>query len=106
MTKELPEGIEELRRLIDQMDLELVQLLNRRARCAVEIGKLKGRAGLPVQDPDREESIFLRAGAATKGPLTPKALGRLFERILAESRRLEQRSIDAEIRGAHEEEGV
>src|SRR4029078_8596373 len=39
---------------IDLIDAKLVELLNARAACAVEIGRLKELAGLPVYQPARE----------------------------------------------------
>jgi len=49
---------------IDELDRQLVALISERARCAVEIGKLKQHSNLPVYEPDRERIIFV-AGAVT-----------------------------------------
>jgi 3-deoxy-7-phosphoheptulonate synthase len=46
--------IDELRRRIDLLDEKLVELLNERAQCALEIGKLKQALRLDVYQPDRE----------------------------------------------------
>lgn len=75
---------------IDRIDLELVRLLNRRARQVARIGEVKARYGEPVYQPDREERIFQRVLAANEGPLEDDAVKRLFERILDEARRLER----------------
>ena len=82
--------VEEARSEIDRLDLELVCLLNRRARQVVRIGEVKRRHGEPVYQPDREERIFNRVVAANEGPLEDDAVKRLFERILDEARRLER----------------
>ena len=50
--------IAEWRRKIDELDRQLVALINERARCAEEIGKLKRNSSLPVYEPDRERIIF------------------------------------------------
>jgi chorismate mutase len=75
------------RRKIDGIDDKLVELLNRRARLAIEIGECKRRNGLSAVSPAREREILRRACQASAGPLDPKALTRLFRAILSESRR-------------------
>ncbi len=85
-----PEGVHELRLRIDALDRDLVRLLNERSECAVEIGRLKGQAGLPIHDPAREREILHQIAQSSAGPLAAEALARLFERILDESRRLER----------------
>jgi len=75
---------------IDVIDEILVDLLNRRAAFALEIGKIKKRHGLPIHMPEREEEILEHVQQVNKGPLTDDMVKRLFERILDESRRLER----------------
>ena len=84
--------IDELRERIDVIDEQLVALLNTRAACAIEIGRLKRERGLPIYQPDREAAVVSRARATTVnlgGPLTEEAISRLFERIIDEARQLE-----------------
>ena len=84
--------IDELRARIDVIDEQLVALLNTRAACAIEIGRLKRELGLPIYQPERETAVLRRVRAATEslgGPLHEDAIGRLFERIIDEARRLE-----------------
>jgi chorismate mutase len=75
---------------IDRIDLQLVELLNRRSRCAIEIGKIKHELNLGVYDPDREQEVIRLVQEATNGPLSKSAIKRLFERIIDESRRAER----------------
>lgn len=85
-------SIEELRRRIDVIDDQLVALLNARAACAMEIGRLKRAGGLPVYQREREQEVLDRAMATASrlgGPLAGEAIARLFERIIDEARRLE-----------------
>ena len=49
-----------LRQRIDQIDDQLMKLLNARSACAVEIGRIKRRAGMAVYQPDREKWILER----------------------------------------------
>jgi chorismate mutase len=82
--------IEDLRRRIDEIDRRLVDLLNERAQCAIEIGHLKRASGLPVYQPQREQEILVNAERDNRGPLENTAIRRLFERILDEARSLER----------------
>lgn len=91
--KEAQLRLEEWRRTIDEIDLELVRLLNRRARCAEEIGKLKLALKLPAYSPEREEEIMKNVTEESNGPLSAAAVRRLFERIIDESRAVERRAM-------------
>jgi chorismate mutase-like protein len=87
--------LDELRQRIDALDERLVELLNERASCAIQIGDIKQRLGMEVYQPERESQVLghVRAhGAALGGPLGADALTRLFERIIDEARRLERES--------------
>jgi chorismate mutase len=88
--------IEDWRRRIDEIDRRLVELLNERAQCAIQIGHLKRAAGLPVYQPQREEEILVNAERDNRGPLANTAIRRLFERILDEARSLERVAKDKE----------
>jgi chorismate mutase len=85
--------IEELRSRIDAIDEQLVRLLNVRVACAVEVGRLKHEAGLPIYQPDRESQVLGRvrtSATALSGPLTAEAVVRIFERVIDEARRAER----------------
>ena len=84
------EDIRDWRMKIDVIDENLVDLLNRRADFALEIGRIKKCHGLPIHMPEREEEILEHVQRVNKGPLTDDMVKRLFERILDESRRLER----------------
>ena len=86
--------LDDLRRDIDRVDEVLVRLLNERARCVCEIGRLKKEQGVEIYQPDREKDVLKHVrDVACEGPLGPEAIGRLFERIIDEARRLERRVI-------------
>jgi|SRR5690348_16736619 len=78
------------RRRIDEIDRKLVELLNERSQCALEIGKLKQEAKIPLYQPDRENEVLANAESNNKGPLTDAAIRRLFERIIDEARSAER----------------
>ncbi|MGH9942451.1 MAG: chorismate mutase [Pyrinomonadaceae bacterium] len=90
-------GIEDWREEIDAVDQELLRLLNHRASLAAEIGRQKARAGLPLCDPVRETEVLRRVHGANAGPLDGRALAKIFQRIIRESRRVQERAAgDAE----------
>src|SRR5262245_60336896 len=85
--------IDELRRRIDQLDERLVELLNERAACALEIGRLKQTMGLEVYQPGREAEVLRHVQShahETGSPLGGDALVRVFERIIDEARHIER----------------
>jgi chorismate mutase len=82
--------IENWRRRIDEIDRQLVELLNERSRCAMEIGHIKQEAKLPLYQPEREKEVLAKAEENNRGPLPDKAIRRLFERILDEARTVER----------------
>ena len=87
--------IEDWRIEIDTIDAQLVQLLNRRSQCAIEIGRIKRALDLPIYSPDREKQVIEHVKSLNRGPLGDDAIQRLFERIIDESRRLERLAVGA-----------
>lgn len=89
--------LDDLRQDIDRVDEVLVRLLNERARCVCEIGRLKKEQGVEIYQPDREKQVLKHVREiASEGPLGPDAVARLFERIIDEARRLERRVVHGE----------
>jgi chorismate mutase len=84
------------RRRIDELDKKLVELLNERSRCALEIGKIKQAESLPLYQPDREREVLENAERNNAGPLTDAAIRRLFERIIDEARAAERAAMHAD----------
>lgn len=81
--------ISEWRNRIDELESMIIELLNKRASYAVEIGKIKKQKGLPVLDPAREQEILARVATKTKGPLSPEAVKEIFKTVMQETRKLE-----------------
>lgn len=91
--------IDDWRRKIDEIDRKLVELLNERSRCALEIGRLKRVESLPLYQPERERKVLEGVERANQGPLADTAIRRLFERILDEARAVERTAM-------HEADGL
>jgi chorismate mutase len=77
------------RTAIDQLDLELLSLINRRAQTVAEIARLKQQHALPVSDEAREAAVLNSLVERNAGPLNAASVRRIFGSILAESRRLQ-----------------
>lgn len=86
-------SIDDWRDKIDEIDKKLVALLNERARCADEIGKIKEQMGIEAYSPKREKEVIDNIIRHNAGPLNALALRRLFERIIDESRKLEREAM-------------
>jgi chorismate mutase/prephenate dehydratase len=83
-------SLEELRKRIDEIDYQLVQLLNERARVVIEIGKLKNKTDKPVYAPDREKQVFAKIAQANKGPLPDRCLVAIWRELMSGSFVLEK----------------
>jgi chorismate mutase len=91
MAEEL--SLESLRDEIDKLDEVLVRLLDRRARCAFAIGRVKQAQGLHIYEPGREQAVMAHVkavNASLAGPLTDEAIERLYERVMDEARRIQR----------------
>jgi chorismate mutase len=87
--------VHSLRKQIDAIDRQVVELLNARATIAMEIGRSKIGQGMPIYDPDREEEIMRHVTSEHGGPLTARAIRRVFERIIDEIRTVERSVAEA-----------
>ncbi len=95
--------LEDLRKRIDLLDESLVKLLNARAACALEIGRLKREMKLPIYQPAREAEVLQNVEKANLGPLDQPAMKRLFERIIDEARHLERIAEEVQSQSKKEE---
>jgi len=89
-------NLSDWRRRIDEIDKKLVELLNERSHCALEIGRIKQESNIPLYQPDRESEVLQNAESENKGPLTDAAIRRLFERIIDEARSAERQAMHGE----------
>ncbi len=86
-------SLESLREEIDKIDDVIVRLLDRRARCAYAIGRVKKARGLAIYEPQREAAVMARVKALNTslgGPLDELAIARLYERVMDEARRIQR----------------
>lgn len=88
--------ISDWRKKIDELDRKLVELLNQRAQAAHEIGKLKRTAGMPIYEPDREQTVFDNVRKVNAGPLPDHDLLNIYERIMDIMRQIQREEIAPE----------
>jgi chorismate mutase len=88
--------LEEMRLRIDELDRQLVELLNERARAAQLVGLMKIAASLPVYEPTREKLVLANVRAANKGPLPDIELTHIYERIIDVMRALQRDELASE----------
>ena len=74
--------IEVHRQQIDQIDIQMLELINKRATHSFEIRKLKPLANMGRYDAKREEDIFENIRHLNNGPLYNESLCDIYERIL------------------------
>jgi len=84
------EEINKLRKEIDRIDLQILHLLNERAKIALKIGEIKRKNRLSIHVPQREREIYERLERENKGPFPTEALRVVFREIISASLSLEQ----------------
>jgi len=83
--------LETLRRSIDEIDSRLLTLIEERVKLVLAVGDYKRAHGLAIYDPERERKLLERLTNDARPPLEPGTVRRIFERLIDESRTLEQR---------------
>lgn len=85
------ERLAELRRSIDSVDAQIVELISRRAGFAREVGEVKKLIDAPVYRPEREAQIFAKLRALNPGPLPNASVEAVYREIISGCRELERR---------------
>jgi chorismate mutase/prephenate dehydratase len=80
----------QIREEINQLDSQLVQLLNQRARLSIAVGQLKNSGRESVFKPFREKDVLDRILEANPGPLPAEHLQAIYREILSSSRSLQR----------------
>ena len=90
---DIQDALADLRRSIDAIDREILRLFRERAELVLRVGDVKRAFGAPVYDPSRERAILEKLAALAEPPVDADTARRVFERIIDESRGLEQRHV-------------
>ena len=83
-------NLQTLRRSIDRIDAQILRLLNQRMRVARKIGRVKRALGSRRVDRRREREILARLQRANRGPLTTRALRRIYQHIFVQMRAVQR----------------
>ena len=92
MSDDLQKELGVVRDEIDGIDGQLLELLNKRARCAQKVGEIKakhGEAGF-IYRPEREAQVLRRIQDGNPGPLSDEAVTWLFREVMSACLSLEQ----------------
>ncbi|MDR2636934.1 MAG: prephenate dehydratase [Zoogloeaceae bacterium] len=96
MNEALQRELADTRREIDAIDAQLLELLNRRALCARQIGAIKMRHAAPdetpehVYRPEREAQVLHRLQEMNRGPLPDESVTLFFREIMSACLALEE----------------
>ncbi|SBT03825.1 P-protein (Includes: Chorismate mutase; Prephenate dehydratase) [Candidatus Propionivibrio aalborgensis] len=92
MSDELQQKLSIVRAEIDAIDAQLIELLNRRAKCAQQVGEIKashGDAGY-IYRPEREAQVLRRIQEINPGPLSNESVTWFFREVMSACLSLEQ----------------
>ena len=86
----MAEPLDHLRKQIDQIDQNIVNLLNERAKVVVEVGKIKQQSNISIYAPDREKMVMEKVRNLNKGPLPNRCLEAVYRELMSGSFALER----------------
>ena len=90
MPKDTNHDLEPLRKRIDELDEQIVQLLTERAKVVVDVGEAKRGSQTPIYAPHRERAVLDRIIALNAGPLSDHTLESIYRELMSGSFALEQ----------------
>lgn len=85
------EKLKPLREQIDAIDAQILELLNRRAEIAQQVGHVKAETNAPVFRPEREAQVLRSVAQRNPGPLDGGDIQTIFREIMSSCRALERR---------------
>lgn len=92
-----PNEMAELRGQIDEINLELLELLNKRAKVGSEIGKIQSERGTQIYDPQRESKMLTNLQMANQGPFSNETISALFKEVFKATLALEEKEARSNI---------
>ncbi|MBN6188223.1 bifunctional 3-deoxy-7-phosphoheptulonate synthase/chorismate mutase [Aneurinibacillus sp. BA2021] len=84
------EKLEQLRNDLDSVNLQILELINRRAELVQEIGKVKLKQGINRFDPERERAMLNLIIENNQGPFEDGTIQHLFKQIFKASLELQK----------------
>jgi chorismate mutase/prephenate dehydratase len=93
--KIMKKNVQNVRKDIDRVDKEIVKLLNKRAKFALEVGKSKDKTRAAIYVPSREKEVMRnvfsasRQSCSVKSILSEESLENIYSEIISACRNLE-----------------
>jgi len=81
--------LEDIRKKIDHLDQQLLDLLSERADLVHEVGEIKKKEGLQIYAPDREHALLKRLAEMNKGRLPERSIVAIYREIMSAALALE-----------------
>lgn len=82
-------NLDDIRKQIDTLDTDLLNLLSRRADLVHQVGVVKKRDGLQIYAPEREDALLRRLIEKNHGRLPEKSIRAIFREIMSAALALE-----------------
>jgi len=83
-------AIKALRKKVDSIDSEILELLNKRAEVILKIGEAKAKKGDSIYAPAREKDVYKRIVSKNKGPVPMASVKAIFREIMSSALQLER----------------
>ena len=80
----------ELRQQIDDLDEDIIRLLKKRMGISKEVGRLKEKLDIPVEDKSRENEIIDRLTQQAGRNLSEEQLIRIFTAVFKSSKQVQK----------------
>ncbi len=80
----------ELRKKIDDLDEQIIQLLKRRMQISKDVGSLKEKLHIPIEDKTREYEIIERLTQKAGKNLSEEQLIRIFTAVFKSSKQVQE----------------
>ena len=82
--------ISDLRKKIDSIDAKIVEMINERAECALEIGRIKKKGTKSIFAPERETQVLSGVLKNNRGPLSDGTMSSIYREVISACRALEK----------------
>lgn len=79
-------SLESLRAEVDSLDSQILSLVQKRVRIAMDMGELKKKEGRALRDTAREQEVLLRLereNSKTASPLSNQDISLLYKQIMS-----------------------
>ncbi|MBJ8031292.1 bifunctional 3-deoxy-7-phosphoheptulonate synthase/chorismate mutase [Bacillus cereus group sp. N21] len=86
--------LNELRAVIEELDMQLVDILNKRSEVVKEIGKEKQRLNLDVDNVEREKNLIEKLITLNNGSYTNEMLKKIYAEIFKASRDIQKNKVE------------